>query len=168
MNRKFCFGFLFVLLVVFLNIKLLSSYVKAKNYIFYKNNRNISEIENIISQMDIKTKIASLLMINFYENIDITLELIKKVKISSFIIMSYNVDQDYESFRKKINFIKSHSNILPITFSVDQEGGYVERLSPVLGKTDSLRRNKWGRKYCPQVWKGIEGTRNRYKFFSSH
>lgn len=139
MNKKVFLAILLILFVIFFNIRLFSSYIEKKNYIVYRQ-KNISEVENILSNLNIKEKIASLLMINFYEDLDIMLELIEKTKISSFIIMSYNVDRDYDNFKKKLNFIKSHSNILPITFSVDQEGGSVERLSSLIGKTDSLTK----------------------------
>ncbi|MCX7820648.1 MAG: hypothetical protein N2258_03130 [Brevinematales bacterium] len=139
MNRKIVFGFLLILFVVVLNLKIFSVYLHSRNYIDYRQSK-ISGVADIISTLDIKTKLASLLMVNFYEDINITVELIEKTKISSFIIMSYNVDSNYERFKKKLNFIKSHSNTLPITFSVDQEGGYVERLSPILGETEVLQK----------------------------
>ncbi len=137
MRNKYI-GFALVFFVLFFNLKLFSTYLKSKKNFIYKE-RNLTKIEQIISQLDIKTKIASLLMVNFYNDINLTLELINRCRISSFIIMSYNVNENYENFRKKLKFIKSNSNILPITFSVDQEGGHVERLSPILGATPPLR-----------------------------
>lgn len=92
---------------------------------------------NKLSNMSLKEKIGQMIMIDYRNVNEMTINLEKiltKYSLGGFILFRSNIDS-FNQTKKFLNEIK-HSNDIPLIVSTDQEGGRVQRLNKNVGFDD--------------------------------